>query len=173
MRQACCSPARGVPPPVMLCRGFRTAKIFSQRGKAERSRGAQYPGERPAPPRKLEARQAGMQVRTPAREPGLWVGLDDVPYRDKTQQAGLDRTLLAAYTGTHYGRTRGVPPGSRGHLPNKLTVSGLPRHPAGSAPGSPVHPARRRRQKGRPYHLTPLILPSLPSLAGLLGRRRL
>jgi hypothetical protein len=114
-----------------------------------------------------------MQVRTPAREPGLWVGLDDVPYRDKTQQAGLDRTLLAAYTGTHYGRTRGVPLGSRGHLSNKLTVSGLPRHPAEPAPASPVHPARRRRRKGRPYQLTPLSLPSLPSLAGLLGRNGL
>ena len=89
----------------MLCRGFRTAKILSQRGKAERSRGAQCPGERPTPARKLEARQAGMQVRTPARQPGLRVRLDDVPDRHKTQQTGLDRTLLAAYTGTHDGHT--------------------------------------------------------------------
>jgi hypothetical protein len=42
-----------------------------------------------------------MQVRTPAGEPGLRVGLDDVPNRYEAKQAGLLRTLLAAYTGTH------------------------------------------------------------------------
>jgi hypothetical protein len=46
-----------------------------------------------------------MQVRTPAREPGLRVGLDDVPSRYEAKQAGLLRTLLAAYTGTRYGHT--------------------------------------------------------------------
>ena len=89
----------------MLCRGFRAAKILSQWVEAERSCGPKSPGERPAPPRKLEARQAGMQVRTPAREPGLRVRLDNVPYRHETQQAGLNRPLFAAYTGTQYGHT--------------------------------------------------------------------
>ena len=51
----------------MLCRGLRAAKILSQWFEAERSRGAQGPGERPAPPRKVQTRQAGVQVRTPAR----------------------------------------------------------------------------------------------------------
>ena len=46
-----------------------------------------------------------MQVRTPAGEPGLRVGLDDVPSRYEAKQAGLVRTLLAAYTGTHNGHT--------------------------------------------------------------------
>jgi len=89
----------------MLCRGFRAAKILSQWFEAERSRGAQCPGERPAPTRKVQARLAGMQVRTPAGEPGLRVGLDDVPSRYEAKQAGLLRTLLAAYTGTRYGHT--------------------------------------------------------------------
>jgi len=142
MRQAF-SPASGVPPQAMLFRGFRAAKILSQAILAERSRGAQCPGERPAPARKLEARQAGVQVRTPAREPGLRVRLDDVPNRHKTQQAGLDRTLLAAYTGTHNGRTRDVLPGSFGHSYNKLTVSALPRHRAGPASTGPVLPEGR------------------------------
>jgi hypothetical protein len=35
----------------MLCRVIRAAKILSQSIKAERSRGAQSPGERPASPR--------------------------------------------------------------------------------------------------------------------------
>ena len=89
----------------MLCRGIRAAKILSQRYEAERSRGAQCPGERPAPPRKVQARLAGVQVRTPAGEPGLRVGLDDVPNRHEAKQAGLLRTFLAAYTGTHNGHT--------------------------------------------------------------------
>jgi hypothetical protein len=46
-----------------------------------------------------------VQVRTPAGEPGLRVGLDDVPSRHEAKQAGLLRTLLAAYTGTHDGHT--------------------------------------------------------------------
>ena len=89
----------------MLCRGFRTAKILSQWFEAERSRGAQGPGERPAPPRKVQTRQAGVQVGTPAREPGLRVGLDDVPDCHEAKQVGLLRTLLAAYTGTDDGHT--------------------------------------------------------------------
>jgi hypothetical protein len=104
-------PSQTVPPPVMLCRGLAAAKIFSQWDQAERSRGAQCPGERPPPPRKLEALQAGVQVSTTAGEPGLRVGLDNAPDRHDAQQAGLDRTLLAADTGTDDGRTRGVPLG--------------------------------------------------------------
>ena len=64
-----------------------------------------------------------MQVRTPARQPGPRVGLDDVPSRYEAKQAGLDRTLLAAYTGTHRGHTRDMPLGSRGHYIDKSTVS--------------------------------------------------
>jgi hypothetical protein len=94
-------PSQIVPPRAMLCRGFRAAKMLSQTDAAERSRSAQRPGERPAPPRKIQTRQAGVQVRTPAGEPGLRVGLDDVPHRHEAKQAGLLRTLLAAYTGTH------------------------------------------------------------------------
>jgi len=33
-------PSQVVPPPAMLFRGFRAAKILSQTGEAERSRGA-------------------------------------------------------------------------------------------------------------------------------------
>ena len=107
----------------MLFRGFRTVKILSQRIEAERSRGAQGPGERPAPPRQVQASQAGMQVRTPARQPGRRVGLDGVPSRYEAKQAGLDRTLLAAYTGTRHRRIRGMPLGSHGHYVIKSTVS--------------------------------------------------
>jgi hypothetical protein len=89
----------------MLFRVSRTAKILSQWYEAERSRGAQCPGERPAPPRKVQTHRAGVQVRTPAWEPGLRVGLDDVPSRHEAKQAGFLRTLLAAYTGTHDGHT--------------------------------------------------------------------
>ena len=64
-----------------------------------------------------------MQVRTPARQPGPRVGLDDVPSRYEAKQAGLDHTLLAAYTGTHRGHTRDMPLGSRGHDDTKSTVS--------------------------------------------------
>ena len=64
-----------------------------------------------------------MQVRTPARQPGPRVGLDDVPSRYEAKQAGLNHTLLAAYTGTHRGHTRDMPLGSRGHYSNKSTVS--------------------------------------------------
>ena len=132
-------PSQVVPPRAMLCRGFRTAKILSQWFEAERSRGAQGPGKRPAPPRKVQARQAGVQVRTPAREPGLRVGLDGVPDCHEAKQAGLLRTLLAAYTGTDDRHTRGVPLGSYGHSGYKSTVSARPRHPARPAlPGPPV-----------------------------------
>ena len=64
-----------------------------------------------------------MQIRTPTRQPGPQVGLDDVPSRYKAKQAGLDRTLLAAYTGTHRGHTRDMLFGSRGHYSHKSTVS--------------------------------------------------
>jgi hypothetical protein len=68
-----------------------------------------------------------MQVRTPARQPGPRVGLDDVPSRYEAKQAGLDRTLLAAYTGTHRRHTRDRPLGLHGHCIRKSTVSaGLP-----------------------------------------------
>src|SRR5580693_9134691 len=128
----------------MLCRGFRAAKILSQWFKAERSRSAQGPGERPAPPREFQARQAGMQVHTPARQPGPRVGLDDVPSRYEAKQAGLNHTLLAAYTGTHRGHTRDVPLGSRGHYSNKSTVpAGLRFTGATRAVPDPVPPAPR------------------------------
>ena len=106
----------------MLFRGLFAAKILSQWFEAERSRGAQGPGERPAPPREVQAGEAGMQVSTPARQPGPWVGLDDVPSRYEAKQAGLNRTLLAAYTGTHHGRIRGMPLGARGHYIVKSTA---------------------------------------------------
>jgi hypothetical protein len=64
-----------------------------------------------------------MQVRTPARQPGPRVGLDDVPSCYEAKQAGFDHTLLAAYTGTHRGHTRDMPLGSRGHYGNESTVS--------------------------------------------------
>jgi len=99
----------------MLCRGLRAAKILSQYGWAERSCRTQCPGERLAPACKLETRQAGVQIRTPAWEPGLRVRLDNVPHRHEAKQAGLNRTLLAAYTGTHYRHTRRTPFGSRSH----------------------------------------------------------
>jgi hypothetical protein len=67
-----------------------------------------------------------MQVRTPARQPGPRVGLDDVPSCYEAKQAGLDRTLLAAYTGTHCGHTRDMPLGSRGHYGIKSTVPAGP-----------------------------------------------
>jgi hypothetical protein len=60
-----------------------------------------------------------MQVRTPARQPGPRVGLDGVPSRYEAKQAGLDRALLAAYTGTHRGHTRDMLLGSRGHYISK------------------------------------------------------
>jgi len=110
----------------MLFRGWPAAKILSQWFEAERSRGAQGPGERPAPPREVQASEAGMQVRTPARQPGPRVGLDGVPSRYKAKQAGLDHTLLAAYTGTHRGHTRDMPLGSHGHYINESTVSAGP-----------------------------------------------
>jgi len=63
-----------------------------------------------------------MQVSTPARPLGPRIGLDGVPSRYKAKQAGLDRTLLAAYTGSHRGHTRDVLFGSRGHY-DESTVS--------------------------------------------------
>jgi hypothetical protein len=110
----------------MLFRRLFAAKILSQWFEAELSRGAQGPGERPAPPREVQASEAGMQVRTPARPPGPRVRLDDVPSSYKAKQTGLDRTLLAAYTGTHRGHTRDMPLGSRGHYSHKSTASAGP-----------------------------------------------
>jgi len=75
-----------------------------------------------------------MQVHTPARQPGPRVGLDDVPSRYEAKQAGLDRTLLAAYTGTHRGHTRDMLLGSRGHYNNQSTVSARLRHRARNGP---------------------------------------
>ena len=66
-----------------------------------------------------------MQVRTPARQPAPRVGLDGVPSRYEAKQAGLYHTLLAAYTGTHRGHTRGMPLGSRGHYVKSTVSSGL------------------------------------------------
>ena len=109
----------------MLFRGFRAAKVLSQWFEAERPRGAQGPGERPAPPREFQAGRAGMQVRTPARQPGPRVGLDDVPSSYQAEQAGLGRTLLAAYTGTQRRHTRDMPLGSRGHDNDKSTASAV------------------------------------------------
>ena len=63
----------------MLFRGLFAAKILSQWFEAERSRDAQGSGERPAPPREVQASEAGVHVRTPARQPGSRVRLDDVP----------------------------------------------------------------------------------------------
>ena len=67
-----------------------------------------------------------MQVCTPARQPGRRVGLDGVPSRYEAKQAGFDRTLLAAYTGSQYRHTRGMPLGSRGHYQTYSTVSARP-----------------------------------------------
>ena len=106
----------------MLFRVRYTAKILSQWVEAERSRGAQGPGERPAPSRQVQTCQAGVQVRTPTGQPGWRVRLDGVPSRYEAKQAGLGRTLLAAYTGTHHGRIRGMPLGARGHYIVKSTA---------------------------------------------------
>jgi hypothetical protein len=63
-----------------------------------------------------------MQVCAPARQPGSRVRLDDVPNRYEAKQAGFDRTLLAAYTGSQHRHTRRRLLGSLGHQDNKLTV---------------------------------------------------
>jgi len=42
-----------------------------------------------------------VQIRTTARQPGLRVRQEVIPSRYKAKQAGLDRTLLTAYTGPH------------------------------------------------------------------------
>ncbi len=75
-----------------------------------------------------------MQVRTPARQPGPRVRLDDVPSCYEAKQAGLDRTLLAAYTGTRHGHTRDRPLGSHGHYILKSTPSAARRHRPGNRP---------------------------------------
>jgi hypothetical protein len=132
----------------MLFRGLSAAKVLSQWFEAERSRDAQGPGERPPPPREFQAHRAGMQVGTPARHPGPRVGLDDVPSRYQAKQAGLDRTLLAAYTGTHRGHTRDMPLGSHGHYIHESTVSaGLPCRP-GTVLTRPPRLMRSRETNG-------------------------
>ena len=79
-----------------------------------------------------------MQVRTPARQPGPRVGLNDVPSRYEAKQAGLYRTLLAAYTGTHRRHTRDRPLGSHGCYIHKSTVSAGLRYRQGTcADGDP------------------------------------
>jgi hypothetical protein len=90
-----------------------------------------------------------MQVSTPARQPGPRVGLDDVPSRYEAKQAGLDRTLLAAYTGTHNGHTRGMPLGSRGHYRTQSTVSERPRHRVRTALTGPVSLKRQEKRMGK------------------------
>ena len=112
----------------MLFRGFRAAKILSQQSQAERSRRTQCPGEGSAPTRKRQAFRAGVQVGTPAGQPGLRIRPDYVPSRYKAKQTGLDRTLPAAYTGTHQGHTRGTLLSSYDHSSDKSTVSAGPRH---------------------------------------------
>jgi hypothetical protein len=118
----------------MLLRRCRDAKILSEMNEAERSWCAQRPGKRPPPPRKPQARQAGMQVRTPAGQPGLRIGPDDIPYRYQAKQTGLGRTFLAAYTGTHHRRIRGMLLSSYGHPSNESTASAHPWVQPGMAP---------------------------------------
>src|ERR1700761_1214181 len=132
----------------MLCRGLRAAEILSQHGQAERSRRTQCPGERFAPPRKLQTRRVGVQICTPAREPGLRVRLDNVPHRHEAKQAGLNRTLLAAYTGTRSRHTRRTPLGSRSHSKCQSTVSERPEHQARTAWTSQASLVRRGKLTG-------------------------
>jgi hypothetical protein len=83
-----------------------------------------------------------MQVRTPAGEPGLRVGLDDVPDCHEAKQAGLGRTLLAAYTGTRDGCIPGMLLGPFGHFRQQVyrvrasPMSGEPYASAGVSGGS-------------------------------------
>jgi len=70
---------RALSPSVMLRPGVGTGKVRSQLGGVKRSRNAQNAREHPTPLRQFEARQAGMQVRAPARLPRLGVGHDAVP----------------------------------------------------------------------------------------------
>jgi hypothetical protein len=74
-----------------------------------------------------------MQVHTPAGQPGRRVGLDGVPSCYEAKQTGLDRTLLAAYTGTHHGRIRDMPLGARGHYITKSTASASLKYRPGTA----------------------------------------
>jgi hypothetical protein len=125
----------------MLFRRFRTAKILSQWFEAERSRGAQGPRERPSPSRQVQAFLAGMQVCTPARQSGRRVRQDGVPSRYEAKHAGLGCTLLAAYTGTHCGRIRGMLLGARGHYITKSTVSAALEYRWGTTPDLPSRKA--------------------------------
>jgi hypothetical protein len=84
-----------------------------------------------------------MQVGTPARQPGLRVRPDNVPSRYKAKQSGLDRTLPAAYTGTHQGHTRGTLLSSYDHSTNKSTVSAGPRYRMRTALADPAGPRRQ------------------------------
>jgi len=159
----------------MLCRGLRAAKILSQHGQAERSRRTQCPGERLAPPRKVQTRRVGVQIHTPAREPGLRVRLDNVPHRHEAKQAGLNRTLLAAYTSTHYRHTRRTPLGSRSHSSRKSTVSERPEHQARTVWTGQASLVRRGKLTGLKILLRPEGFPGfpgrprLPGLQGSLG----
>jgi hypothetical protein len=95
-----------------------------------------------------------MQVRTPAGQPGPRVGLNDVPSRYEAKQAGLDRTLLAAYTGTHRGHTRDRPLGSHGCYIHKSTVSAGLRYRSGTCADGPLRLMRQGSRKAtgiRPY----------------------
>ena len=56
-----------------------------------------------------------MQIRTTARQPGLRVRQEVIPSRYKAKQAGLDRTLLTAYTGPHNCHAWCALIGSHGH----------------------------------------------------------
>jgi hypothetical protein len=73
----------------------------------------------------------------------LRVRPDNVPSRYKAKQTGLDLTLPAAYTGTHYGHTRGMLLSSCGHSRNKSTVSAGLR---GRVSARLADPARLERQ---------------------------
>ena len=71
-----------------------------------------------------------MQVRTPARPLGPRVGLGTaIRAATRRSKCRFDRTLLAAYTGTHRGHTRDKLFGSRGHYSNKSTASARRAYP--------------------------------------------
>src|SRR5581483_4021480 len=80
------------------------------------------PGKRPASPRKLEACQARVQVRTTAGQPCLRVRQDVVPSRHEAKQAGFNRTFPTAYTGTRNGHAWSRLVGSHGHSTTHSTA---------------------------------------------------
>ena len=150
----------------MLFRGFRAAKILSQQSQAERSRRTQCPGEGSAPTRKRQAFRAGVQVGTPAGQPGLRVRPDYVPSRYKAKQTGLDRTLPAAYTGTHHGHTRGRLLSSYDHSSDKSTVSAGPRHRVRSGRAEPAGLKRQNEPACSPKLTRSPVLLILPMPLG-------